>query len=104
MDHGRILHTGSVSELARVVGDSDVVTLRGDFTAGQLRKCLAAAPVSLLSVRDQSATLNLTQEDFQIASLVSHLSQAGIGIADISLQKPTLEDVFLKLTGRELRD
>lgn len=104
MDHGRILHTGSVSELAKVVGDSDIVTLRGNFTAGQLRQCLKTTPVSLLAARDQSATLNLTQEDFLISSLVAHLSQAGIEIADISVQKPTLENVFLKLTGRELRD
>ena len=37
MDHGQILQTGSVRELAKVVGDRDVVTLRGKFSAGQIR-------------------------------------------------------------------
>jgi hypothetical protein len=40
MDHGRILQTGSVVELAKVAGDRDVVTLRGKFTATQIEQCL----------------------------------------------------------------
>ena len=37
MDHGRILQTGSVRELAKVVGDRDVITLRGKFSAAQIQ-------------------------------------------------------------------
>jgi ABC-2 type transport system ATP-binding protein len=104
IDHGRILQTGSVTELAKVVGDRDVVTLRGRFTAEQLRQCLQTEPVSFLAVADQSASLNLVQRDYGMASLVNRLTEAGIELVDISIQKPTLENVFLKLTGRELRD
>jgi ABC-2 type transport system ATP-binding protein len=104
IDHGRILQTGSVTELAKVVGDRDVISLHGEFTAEQLRQCLETEPVSLLAVGDQSASLNLVQRDYGMASLVHRLTEAGIELADISIQKPTLENVFLKLTGRELRD
>ena len=48
--------------------------------------------------------LQFTKEGFGIAPLLQQLTQAGIEIADLSIQKPTLESVFLKLTGRELRD
>jgi ABC-2 type transport system ATP-binding protein len=104
IDYGKILQTGSVSELAEVVGDRDIIALRGDFTADQLRQCLKTEPVSILAVSDQSASLNLLQDEYGIASLVGRLTSAGIELADISIQKPTLENVFLKLTGRELRD
>ena len=104
MDHGRILQTGSVGELAKVAGDRDVVTLRGRFTAQQMRQCLEQEPVSLLSVADELATLYLAREGYGLAALVSQLSKSGIELADLSIQKPTLESVFLKLTGRELRD
>ena len=104
IDHGRILQTGSVSELAKVVGDRDVITLHGKFTAERLRQCLETEPVSFLAVSDQSASLNLVQRDYGMASLVNRLTEAGIELADISIQKPILENVFLKLTGRELRD
>jgi ABC-2 type transport system ATP-binding protein len=104
MDHGRILQTGSVRELARVVGDRDVITLRGGFTAAQIQQCLEHEPVSVLSVADQLASLHVVGEHYGLASLVERLGKAGIELADLSVQKPTLESVFLKLTGRELRD
>jgi len=104
MDHGQILQTGSVRELARVVGDREVVNLRGAFSASQLRDCLQHEPVSLLSVSDQTAALSLGGDGYGLAALVGRLSKAGIELADVSVQKPTLESVFLKLTGRELRD
>jgi ABC-2 type transport system ATP-binding protein len=104
MDHGRILQTGSVEELAKVAGDRDVVTLRGKFTAQQMRQCLEREPVSFLSVADETATLHLERERYGMAALVGQLSKSGIELADLSIQKPTLESVFLKLTGRELRD
>ena len=104
MDHGRILQTGSVGELAKVVGDHDVVTLRGRFTAQQIEQSLQHEPVAVLSLADQFATLHFVREGYGMAALVSHLSKSGIELADLSIQKPTLESVFLKLTGRELRD
>jgi len=104
MDHGQILQTGSVRELAKVVGDRDVITLRGPFSAGQIQQCLEHEPVSVLSASEHVATLHLVSENYGLASLVGRLGQAGIELADVSVQKPTLESVFLKLTGRELRD
>lgn len=104
LDHGKILQSGSVGELAKVVGDRDVITLRGRFSAGQIQQCLQREPVSVLSATDQLATLHLVGDQFGLASLVERLGKEGIDIADLSIQKPTLESVFLKLTGRELRD
>ncbi len=104
MDHGEILQTGSLGELAEMVGNRDIISLRGTFTAGQLRQCLEEEPVSLLAAADQSASLSVLEDTYGIASLVGRLAAAGIELADISIQKPTLEDVFLSLTGRELRD
>jgi ABC-2 type transport system ATP-binding protein len=104
MDHGQILQTGSVRELAKVVGDRDVITLRGKFSAPQMQQCLENEPVTVLGATDQVATLHLVGEHYGLAALVEHLGKAGIELADLSVQKPTLESVFLKLTGRELRD
>jgi ABC-2 type transport system ATP-binding protein len=104
MDHGRILQTGSVRELAKVVGDRDVITLRGKFSAAQIQTCLEREPVSVLSAADQLATVSLVGDQYGLASLVGRLGGAGVELADVSVQKPTLESVFLKLTGRELRD
>ena len=104
MDHGKILQTGSVAELAKVAGDRDLVTIRGRFSAPQIQQALEREPVSFLNVADKVATLNLAREDYGLSALINQLGRAGVEVADLSIQKPTLESVFLKLTGRELRD
>ncbi len=104
MDRGRFLQIGSVAELARTAGDRDVVTLRGEFSGASLRRCLEQTPVTLLEVADRTATLSLGDGAFGLAGLVERLAGGGIALTDLSVQKPTLERIFLKLTGRELRD
>jgi len=104
MDHGRILQVGSVRELAKVVGDRDVITLRGKFSAVQIQAALAQQAVAVLSAAEGVATLHLRGEQYGLAALVECLVRAGVQVADLAIQRPTLESVFLKLTGRELRD
>ena len=104
IDHGKILETGSVEELAKVVGDGDIVSINGSFTAVQLKSILENESVNILNAAEHTATMSLSQGGMNIAALLQKFSQAGIEVTDISMQKPSLESVFLKLTGRELRD
>lgn len=104
IDHGKILQTGSVSELAQIVDDGDVVTLQGAFSATQLKTTLKNEKVTILNAAEQSATLSLDQDGINLATLLQKLGEGGVDVTDVSMQKPNLESVFLKLTGRELRD
>jgi len=104
IDHGKILETGSVEELAKVVGDGDIVSINGSFTAVQLKTILENESVNVLNAVEHTATMSLSHCGLNIAALLQKFSEAGIEITDISMQKPSLESVFLKLTGRELRD
>jgi len=104
MDHGRILETGSVKELARVAGDGDVVTVHGSFTGIQLQPLLDGLDLTVLSMADRTAVFSLKPEGIRLAGLLQTLGEAGVDITDVSMQKPSLESVFLKLTGRGLRD
>jgi len=104
IDHGVIAAEGTPDELKRRIS-GDVVTLRvaGDGTAAS--KLLADQAV----VRDISAadgTLKLTVEhgDQALPSLLRVLDAAAITLESINLSRPTLDDVFLTLTGRSLRD
>ena len=104
IDHGKILETGSVEELAKVVGDGDIVSIKGSFTAVQLKTILENESVNILNAVEHTATMSLSHGGMNIAALLQKFSKAGIEVTDISMQKPSLESVFLKLTGRELRD
>lgn len=104
IDHGKILETGSVEELAKVVGDGDIVSIKGSFTAVQLKTILENESVNILNAAEHTATMSLSHGGMNIAALLQKFSEEGIEVTDISMQKPSLESVFLKLTGRELRD
>jgi ABC-2 type transport system ATP-binding protein len=104
MDHGKVLETGSVEELAKVVGDGHVVTISGPFTAGQFRTALEREKVSILSAAENSGAVSLKPDQMNVVVLLQKLGAGGVEVTDVSIQKPSLESVFLKLTGRELRD
>ncbi len=104
MDHGKILDVGTVQELAQITGDGDIVTLSGTFTSSTLKAALSSDHIDFINVSDGVATFNLKNNHFGITQVIQVLSEAKIEIHDLSIQKPSLESVFLKLTGRELRD
>ncbi|MDP8244414.1 MAG: ABC transporter ATP-binding protein [Candidatus Hinthialibacter antarcticus] len=104
IDHGKILEMGTIDELAQVVGDGEVVSIRGEFSAAKIQETLNVEQIKILTAAENSVTLSLKENGFGIGQLVQTMTGAGLSIADMSIQKPSLESVFLKLTGRELRD
>ncbi|MBI1389376.1 MAG: ATP-binding cassette domain-containing protein [bacterium] len=104
MDHGRILKIGGLDELAREAGDGEVASVHGTFNAEAFRAALEGVEVNYLSLSDGAAKFVLPNDGIHLSQIVLRLSEGGISFDDFSLQKPSLESVFLKLTGRELRD
>ena len=105
MDHGGILAEGTISELRRLVGEGTVVTLRGQFGADALKETIASQPnVKLLSAEDNAGMLTVTGEKQAASGVLSMILGSNLEIADITMQEPSLQSLFIKLTGRELRD
>ncbi|NKZ08669.1 ATP-binding cassette domain-containing protein [Actinomadura latina] len=106
IDRGRIVAGGTPAELKRrVAGDVVRLELADASGAGPARRALSAHP----AVRDAAVTgrsIRLTVEDGEKAlmGLVRALDGAGVELASLSLARPTLDDVFLTVTGRSLRD
>jgi ABC-2 type transport system ATP-binding protein len=104
IDHGVIVATGTPDELKRHIS-GDVVTLQVNGAAAKAAELLAAETI----VRDMTAAdgeLRLTVEHGEEAlpAMLRVLDAAGITLRSINLSRPTLDDVFLTLTGRSLRD
>lgn len=105
VDHGRILAEGTVEELRRLVGEGTVVSLRGAFRAERVTQVLSGQPdARVLSLEDGAALIAVLGEKGNAADLLSRLLRGGIEVSEISMREPSLQNVFLKLTGRELRD
>jgi len=107
VDHGRIVIEGTPRELKhRVAGDAVVITLRDDVgMAGTSLARIRAEPY----VREPSTAgdqLRLYVEDGSAAlpQLLRILDREQIGVRSVNLSEPTLDDVFLRQTGRSLRD
>jgi ABC-2 type transport system ATP-binding protein len=104
IDHGVIVAEGTPDELKRRIS-GDVLTLRVTGEEDAARKLLADEAV-VRDIGSSDGVLRLTVEHGEQAlpSLLRVLDAAGITLESINLSRPTLDDVFLTLTGRSLRD
>jgi ABC-2 type transport system ATP-binding protein len=106
IDRGEIVALGAPSELKRQIS-GDVVSL-GFADAQTVPRALAALSASDF-VKDSTSVgpvlnLHVEQGDDNLPALMMVLHQQNIPIKNIRLSRPSLDDVFLKLTGRTLRD
>jgi ABC-2 type transport system ATP-binding protein len=103
MDHGRILEMGTVDEVvARRFSERAV---RFDAIAGLDDDRLAGIPGVVRVSHDEAAVLLYTTDvPATIGGLLAVTDSLGVEPANLNVRRPTLEDVFLALTGRALRD
>jgi len=106
IDHGRLIATGSPSRLKEEIGgDSIAVSLKpGSDSKPKTREVLAAVPgVTGVTDSDDGVIAYAKNAGELIADLVTALERAGIRPSSLSISKPTLDDVFLRQTGRRIR-
>ncbi|NMA11238.1 MAG: DUF4162 domain-containing protein, partial [Methanomicrobiales archaeon] len=104
IDHGRIVVTGTPAELKNALGE-DVVYLETDDDR-RARDALSGIE-EIRSVTDSTRGLSVTisaDGSHCLPIIVDAVRSAGIGISSVNLKKPTMDDVFVHYTGRELRD
>ena len=103
IDHGKILVSGTPEELKNSVGAQKVFQLQlQDSSAAGLRDRLGILP-GITSVEAGDAGL-VVFTDGRGGLLPEIVGVAGDNLRDISVSETTLESVFIKLTGRDLRD
>ena len=105
LDHGRLLAEGTVDELKRRLGSRETVTVRGAFDAPSARARLAAVPgASVVSAEDGKIVLSVDGGGHAAVAVLQYVLGGGIAVEAVSVEPPSLNRVFLDLTGRELRD
>jgi ABC-2 type transport system ATP-binding protein len=108
IDHGEVLAQGTVNELKDGAGAETVITVRyEDLVPGDLadRTGLADRPgVSKVESEGDFVRVFTREPDGVLGELVTAGSAAGLTVRDATQLKPSLETVFLTLTGREYRE
>jgi ABC-2 type transport system ATP-binding protein len=105
IDHGRVIAEGTSDELkSRVGGERLEVTLQ---SPDQAEAGIAAlAPVSDERPEAEDGTLRLAFDRRQvaIADAIRRLDDAGVVVEDVAVRRPTLDDVFISLTGHSAEE
>jgi ABC-2 type transport system ATP-binding protein len=106
MDHGRILAVDTPKGLKSAVGADSIVTVAAtgdlDALARLLQERIAGTTKSQRV--GNIITLNVKGATGLLPKVVMADEQGGFNITDLSVTEPTLETVFINLTGKELRD
>lgn len=104
MDQGKILALGTLAELIKIVGEKDIALISGKFSAEKVRNILASLPgAEVLSLEEGRAMLSL-EASRNIPPLLEEFFKHRIPVEDVAIKQPNLEGVFLRLTGKELRE
>jgi len=105
VDHGTVLACGTLAELKASTSLRTVLTLTYD---GDPEKIVAQAGqlagVAEAEVADNRLRVFTPAPESVLSVLVSMGQDAGLPLADVRVVRPSLETVFLALTGREYRD
>ena len=105
MDHGKILAEGTLDELKRMLGEREIVTVRGSFdTESVQEKFRVLDSVQVISMEENRLVLSARGEGAGGVQLLSTILDGNLDVEGVSIQPPSLNGLFLKLTGRELRD
>jgi ABC-2 type transport system ATP-binding protein len=106
VDHGKILALDTPSALKRSVGADTIVTVKASGDREQLAEAFRQRLDGLTRTRTiaDGVELQVRGSDRLVPRIVETAEAAGFSLADLSVAEPTLETVFIGLTGKELRD
>jgi ABC-2 type transport system ATP-binding protein len=106
MDHGRILALDTPAELKRGVDADTIVTVKAAGDQDRLAQAFAGSLEGLTGTRpvEGGVELQVRGSERLVPRVVEAAEAAGFTLADLNVAEPTLETVFIGLTGKDLRD
>jgi ABC-2 type transport system ATP-binding protein len=106
MDHGRILALDTPEALKQSVGADTIVTLKALGDGQALGERIAAEVEGVTRTRpvEGGIEVHVKGADRLVPRMVAAAESAGVDLLDVSVAQPSLENVFINLTGKELRD
>ncbi len=104
IDHGEVLADGSLSELQESLGGDQLFVLEGDFSGADTNDWDGFGQrFRVIRMRDHQLVVASTDQRHP-SECLRELLDIPIQLDNATIKKPNLNDVFLQLTGRELRE
>lgn len=105
MDHGQIIASGTKEELKSILSNEETIQIQVEETKSEFRDLLSSQEgVNQVLEDDTGYNLIVSKGEQLLGEIFEQAKRANIKIIGIHVKTPTLEDVFLHLTGRKLRD
>lgn len=105
VDHGRIIAQGTLAELRAMVAERDVLELHGKFDPASCRVALEKIDgMEIVLVDERSLRLAIHGATRRLPEIFAAVTATGAEIRDTTLTQPSLESLFIKLTGKRLRE
>jgi ABC-2 type transport system ATP-binding protein len=111
MDHGKILALDTPAALKQSVGADTVVTVKTAGDTARLAELLSQDVDGVTRTRlvdgpgrERAVELHMQGSDRLVPRIVLAAERGGFDLMDLSIAEPSLETVFINLTGKELRD
>ena len=104
IDRGRLAAQGSPRELKLSLGsDLIIVKLDGDASREVASALQSLTSVESVEAHDAELTISTTNGAALVSSVAIRLNEMGVGVRELTLRTPTLDDVFLQVTGSRLQ-
>ena len=104
MDQGKIIALGSPKEIQQQTVGQSRIEIATEQPLGSDIPQFEEAAKHILSEDRKLLTVYSTRPGRTAPGLIKWIDQQGVGLEDIHLKRPTLEDAFIELTGKRLRD
>jgi ABC-2 type transport system ATP-binding protein len=106
VDHGQVIAEGSPTDLINRLGGNHVVefSIGGNHDGAAVPAWRALPSVESVREDDDLIALNVKQPHLTIPALLEAINQQGSQLQHLTTRQASLEDVFVRLTGRHLRD
>ena len=105
MDHGQVIASGTKEDLKKMIKTGETITIEAVLLSPENLEDIRKLPhVFDLHYEDQLLTVRCTGARHNLIRLLNYLQNQDIPVGQVSSQLPTLNDVFLEITGKQLRD
>ena len=106
MDHGKILALDTPANLKKSIGADTIITVKVTKDGGRLAQALAKEIQGVVATRvvENVVSVHVQGGDRLVPRVVNVADSASVEILDLAVAEPSLETVFINLTGKELRE
>ena len=105
LDHGTIIAAGTMEELRGSRGERDLVRLAGTFDPDVVRQATGAlSDVEVVAASEDQVALAVPEASRRLPELLAAVTATGAEVRETTVTRPSLESLFIRLTGKELRE